>query len=412
MTSTQATPLASRLLGLVLGAAVGFLAWAAFTGHLPSGANRPMALEHALEEPDFLRRIAQVATVFEDASPDELDDMRRIIEAHPAAPQDAERVLFLEWWAGFDPEAAYVWARADDRRHGQALVQLVLQVWARTDPLAALELVHRPSSLRAAGTAVQATGIGWRNESELAVMAGWVESLVPGLEEWIFDENDAVEQQALIQTLARNRVATRGAESTWEWARSIPDPFHRMTLLAVTSAIAARDPQEAARLVRPLVEAGDESGLAVRLSIRWCKRDPQAALAWITETPATKIRDEAVLECARSWIAGDRAGLFAYLESRPDPFPEELAPTFRLYAKSLESGDEFVRGLALVGRLGDTPLASRTTAVILRRWLERDRVAASAWIEAHPVPKEILLRAGYLGVQDAVQNEGASDPRP
>jgi hypothetical protein len=395
-----------QLLALALGAVVGFLAWQLIADASSTRPNPGTELAQTLDEPDFIRRIAGVARVLAQASPDTLDDLRPIIESYPAVPQDSERILFVEWWTRFDPEAAFDWAKADDIRHGQALTQHVLRVWARTDPLAALDSARRPSALRAAGTEAGVTGLAWLNESELAVMAGWGESAVPGVEEWVFDQPDMAKQQAFIQLYTRNRVAMNGAEEVWKWAQTLPEPYRGSMLLAAASAVAARDPDEAVRLTTPLLEAGETPGLAARVSARWCERDPEAALAWLVETPESKARSEAILECARSWIANSRADFLRFMEEQPDPFPTWLMPVVRLYARALEGGDEYIRGFAFVARLGETRFGDQATILILRKWLEDDATGAAAWIEDHPLPPEILSRAGYPGTPKSVEGGG------
>jgi len=351
-----------------------------------AGSTSPFA------EPDFLLRTAGISRDLMAAEQADLERLRIQAERFASGPQDTELILFAGWWARFDPEAAYTWARALDMRTGHFLRTQVLRTWAREDPVAALEVATSNPILPGLDRAVHGSSIA--SQEKLAVLIGWDHSLVPGLEEWVF-EHEAIEQQMLVQVLTRHRVATRGPEVTWEWARRWPDST--TVLLSVASAIAERDPDEAVRLASPLISDGSAPGLVTRIAHRWSRRAPRAALEWLATTPAGAAQRDAVTDTARNWNSNDQPGFFAYMNAHLDEFPKWLEPAFGLYARALTRHGRASEGLALVSRFREGELRSYNTILILRQWLTDDREAASHWLENHELPEPILRRAGYRG---------------
>jgi hypothetical protein len=230
------------------------------------------------------------------------------------------------------------------------------------------------------------------SDEELAVLMGWDESLVPGLEEWIF-EHEEIEQQMLIQVLLQNRVARLGPDAVWAWASGAADS--RSVMLSAATAIAERDPEEAVRLASPAILDGSQPELVPRIAVRWSRREPRAAFDWLQTTPAGPARRDAITEAARYWITNDRTGFYAYMDAHRDELPEWLEPAFGLYGRALGRDDRSDEGLELVSRLRDERLRSYNQTLILRFWLARDPESARRWAEEHEVPEPILKRAGF-----------------
>jgi len=316
------------------------------------------------------------------------------MNAFASGPQDAELTLFAEWWTRFDPEAAYGWARALDKRTGLSIRLKVLRTWARKEPSAALAVAS--SSPLAPGLRGPSQGQSFVSDEELAILAGWNESLIPGIEDWIF-EHETIQRQMLIQVLAQNRVATRGPEAAWEWAGRLGAAESKAVLMSVAAAIAGRDPDEAVRLATPLLSDGSLPELAPRIAIRWSRRDPRAAFGWLATTPPGPARESAAVECARNWITVDRPGFYTFMEEHSEELPKWLEPAFGLYARGLTRDGRAGQGLDVVSRFRSEELRSYNTTLILRHWLSQDREAASRWIEDHEIPEPVLRRAGYRG---------------
>ena len=86
---------------------------------------------------------------------------------------EIDLVLLAEWWAGFDPEAAFEWTHREWTAEHPAVVVQVFRAWGRSDPAAALEAAEecpdadasppvRPRGDRGLGGVRQARGPGVR----------------------------------------------------------------------------------------------------------------------------------------------------------------------------------------------------------------------------------------------------------
>src|SRR6056297_2651892 len=109
---------------------------------------------------DVTERTARFARTLELARPDALATLREIVDGFAPGPQEAELVLFAEWWARFDPRAALEWARAVESRTSLPIPMRVYRTWARSDPHTALA-VAQANMLIADPKQVQ--GGGWQN---------------------------------------------------------------------------------------------------------------------------------------------------------------------------------------------------------------------------------------------------------
>ena len=387
-------------LGVAFGLVLGLLA-----GDWNGPVERPESeTSRLLEEAGLVERTAHWATVLSQAEPGDLERLRPRVDAFVPGPQDVELRLFAEWWARFDPEAAIAWADETERRTGLDLSLAVLREWGRQDPRTALARAEARFFARKRGQILDAAL--WMDKGTQAVLVGWDESLVPGAVEWVFERPDRRERQGLMAVLARARVARSTPSEIWSWAEGLPDPLRRDMLPLVASALASRHPEEAAERAQRLIEAGDDSGLAGRVAMRWAKRDPRAALAWLSALPESADRRDAITESARAWLSADQEAFFDYMESREAELPEWLEPAFGLHARGLARAGRFEEGLAVAVRLREPDLRTYTVTLVLRQWLQADRAQAEAWIEKAGIPDGIVRRAR---VRPGV---GASLPSP
>jgi len=348
-----------------------------------------------LAEPGLVERTARFAPALANAKPADLDRLKAGVDALDVGRQDTDLTLFAEWWTRFDPEAAIAWAIEIDERTTLRMRLGVLRAWAHHDPAKALGMaaarfyVKNPSSVR------QQSGL-WMDRGTHAALIGWDESLIPGIEEWVFDTPNRQDRQGLMQILAESRVVKMEPEALWEWAAGLPALYARDMLPRVASALAERNPELAVRLAAPYLERDEFVGLPRRIASRWARRDPRAALDWLATIPEGLQRVDGVTECARTWLSSDdRQGFMAYMEQRVDEFPEWLEPGFGLYARALMRDRQPESGLRIAAKIQSLDLRNYTLTLILRVWLVDDRAAAESWVEKAGIPEKILRRARF-----------------
>ncbi len=348
-----------------------------------------------LAEPGLIERTARFAPALAKAKPAALDRLRARVDALDVGRQDTDLMLFAGWWARFDPEAAIAWAIEIDERTTLRVRLGVLRAWAHQDPAKALGMAAARFYMKNPGSVSQQSGL-WMDRGTHAALTGWDESLIPGIEEWVFGIANRQDRQGLMQILAESRVVKMEPDAVWEWAAQLPAPYARDMLPRVASALATRSPAEAVRLAAPYLATDEFVGLPRRIAMRWAKRDPRAALDWLATIPEGLQRVDGVTECARTWLSSDdRQGFMAYMEQRVDEFPEWLEPAFGLYARALTRDRRPESGLKVAAKIRFPDLRNYTLTLILRVWLVDDRAAAESWIEKAGIPEKILRRARF-----------------
>jgi hypothetical protein len=282
---------------------------------------------------------------------------------------DIELVLLAEWWAAFDPEAAYTWSFETWRANHPAIRLAVLRGWGRVDPAAAL--------LRASVASTSPA------EHMRAVIAGWDESGRPGLYETLRGMGPGAERQRLIEMIARRRVLRDGIEPTFRWAEALPDDddyFKLHVFQRVASSAAEIDPERAAGWASKHEGQPYAWDLARRVGTRWAKREPEKAMAWVESLPESHSRSLAVRETYLAWLRKDKPAAREFVRSREvTPW---LEPAVSLYAKSLMTEDP-TRGAEALGwaqRISDPVLRDATIILVARSWSVADPAATEAWL--------------------------------
>jgi hypothetical protein len=332
-------------------------------------------LREILMRPDPIRRAEGVASLLSRLGPESLDAVRTAYDSVFLDVGDIELVLLAEWWAAFDPEAAYGWALMSWRVDHPMVRNAVLRAWGRTDPPAALLRASAAPSLRA--------------EYVRAVLTGWDESGKPGLYEMVRSMPPNLERQRLIEVISRRRVLRDGLEATFRWAEALPDDeddFKLHVFQRVASSAAEIDPERAAGWASQHAGRDYAWDLARRVGTRWAKREPAKAMAWVASLPPSRGRDVAVRETYLAWVRTDLAAALAYVENAQlEPW---LDPAVAVYTKMIVVNDpgRSQEALGWVARISSPELRDATTILIARSWLLEDPAAAEAWLAQADVP--------------------------
>jgi hypothetical protein len=326
-------------------------------------------LRDILLRPDMVERVAGTAALLSRVGPESLDAVLAAYDGVALDVTDIELVLLAEWWASFDPEAAFVWSALGWRGEHPWIRDAIFRAWGRSDPKVAL---------MRAGTAM-----GNRMSYMRAVMIGWDESGQPGLFETVRGLGTSTERQTLIDAMVRRRMTRDGVESTMRWAEALPedqDSFRLNVFQRVASAAAEIDPERAAGWASQHAESADGWDLPRRVGVRWARRNPRAAMAWLATLPPSRGRDIGVRETYLAFLRAYRKDALAYVaEATVEPW---LDPAISLYAKAIMSDrNRTPEALDWAARISDPELRDTTTILVVRAWLLEDEPAAEAWIE-------------------------------
>lgn len=327
-------------------------------------------IQEILLEPDALVRAEALAAELRGLAPLALDDVLSAYDTVFLDVGDFELELLAEWWARFDPEAAYAWSVKDWRASHPAVAQTVLQAWARTDPSSALRVAEQESR-----HPVRRASVG-------AVLMGWEQGGTPGSFDYVQSLPPGHDRQRYLAFVARRKVLRDGVEAAIRWAESQPDEPQELKLnlfRRVASAAAQVEPRRAAAWAEEQLAGPFGSQLPQRVGTRWVIREPEAAMEWFADLPEGNERDAGLRETYRAWLGLDKAAAHAWMAERePSAW---LDPARALYAMSLykEPGADPVVALEQASSISAEQLRWATVGRIWRVWYVRDAEAAEAW---------------------------------
>ena len=346
---------------------------------------------------DGIERAHRFTTLLESADPGEALSIAEVLEFSPRDIGDIELALFGEWWATFDPAAAFQWAEGTWRSDHPRVISTVVRTWARQDPRAAYQYGFENRPLGGAPF--------FRDELIDAVIVGWSESGQPGALAFALAQKKLTTLQRALRALGRIRVALDGPEKALVWARDVEiadDTHKRYLMLNVASAAADQDPRLTAAFLGELRAAGgDYPGVYQRIAARWARYEPVAAMEWVEQLEEGEERDRAIGAIATHWLNRDPEAARAWIEAEgPQPW---LGPAIGHYIRrELREAGPDTKWQAMMERW-TLPLANEierwgTTSLVLQRWSAHDEEAALAWLDAHPdlLPADYAQKATSL----------------
>ena len=120
----------------------------------------------------------------------------------------------------------------------------------------------------------------------------------------------------------------------------------------------------------------------------WVAVDGPAAMRWVSQQPAGRERDDAVLDAMRCWGMVDVQGMKRWgREAGIDQVEAWFQPGLPIFAR-LIAADEPLEGIRWAERIADEPTRRLTLVQIAREWHASDPAAAKAWIAQSPLTEE------------------------
>jgi hypothetical protein len=340
-------------------------------------------LQAALVLPELLDRVEAVTRILRPLGPDALDEVRAGYESVNLDLGDVELVLLADWWAGFDPSAAFGWARDSKIGWHPAVLTATVRTWARRDPEAAAREIRaalQDERLMAAAM--------------VGLVHGWDEAGHDGLETYL--SGMPAGSLRAVDVLARIRIARAGAESAFDWAQELPagDPrqasFRSEAIERVLEASTDSDPQVAAAWAEQI--RGEDPGprgsvgLVLRVAMRWARKDGAAAMQWLSKLPPATDIPPAVEETYRSWYISDSQAATAWLASvELEPWLEPAVVAFALQRSASDPDEALVWAM----RVRDPALRERTLVKIGASYSVAAPEQADAWLARAELPDPV-----------------------
>ena len=339
-----------------------------------------------LETEDSRERTANLAAFAASLEPEHAAVVEELATDFHRRHRAIDDLILVNAWARLDPLGAAERAMLAQATIAEAARADTIREWAEVDPIAAT-----------AGLAARESAV------ERALVIGWYESGQPGLEDYIFQQGVSRSGQNMLATYAAEIVADAGPDALVAWMDGIRERtdlpmillvhVHRKGISALVRAGADRaiaycdlhcDKPYAdsarARLTDRLSLTGqgetamrwlarsedaepDERGRAGRIALRgWMREAPEEALAWADASLEAN-------EGAAWFVPLGRLALVVHTRRNPE------------------------RALDWVPILPDEQEREDALVRIGRRWLELDAEAGEAWIESSPLDEDARTRA-------------------
>ena len=371
-------------------------------------------LKDILHHPDILQRSERVSQFLQRANADQLEDIKAEFMVAPLDQGDIEYALFASWWARFDPEGAYIFADNEVRMEQPRVITAVMRTWAQMDPAG---LVSSDLFTDAASKMPS-----FRGAIADSVVSGWFASGKPGLADFVLTQSDPETQQMALKAWVRMKILRDGERAALEWTQSLP--YHadtkRLLLASGLAIVAHQNPQLCIEWLEIARDSGIDVGTFVpRIASAWGHHDPQAAITWVLDFPASAGRFRAIQRVATKWQRQDPQGLLRWVNTQDDAFDQTTIGLLRYRALShaVERSQYRPDWLDLLAESGKIATKNRRNIAvlwILQRFYVADQPAAEAWIESNPfdVDDEVLGRAHLLDGESRAKMEIALNRAP
>jgi hypothetical protein len=377
------------------GIAVGFALGERSAARPPSAAGAPVgeeearrAIEELVRAPASVENLEQLAHRLTELGPAAIPAIAPTI-LKPGENLDGPRALvLLQFWIDRDPLGAAKWlaSRSPLGYRVIALDEAVERI-AESDPKLAIPFVGR------AGSA----------DSRLVkpFIRGWVRSGKPGVEDWVRNLGYGFKRQKALGAFARAKIEKDGKAAAIAWYEAIPDTedgFRYDAFVRLTSELAYADPAAGIAWYEKHRDGPNGEGLMAAVISAWVGVDGPAAMRWVSQQPAGKERDNAVLEGVRWWGVADIDGLKRWgREMGPDHVEGWFQPGLPIFAK-LYGNEEPSEGIRWAERITDAATRDLTLVQIARDWRRSDPAAADAWLEQSPLSETERERARTVTV--------------
>jgi len=332
-----------------------------------------------LSIPDVRARVEAVIEYVDRHDPEDAAALELAFRDATAYVDPASFAILVEWWARFDPGAAFNALNSGFYGNQRVpMVSMVIQQWARADPEAARDALD---GLVALGVVTDdVTGDTYKT----ALAWGWAESGRPGYWEYVEGLESGTTRQRALSGVASWMLARNGAEAMIEFADQL-DPGGRHSLKLqfhrrAAAVLSRRDPRRAADWALDMWESPFGEGMLNHVAGEWGRADGEAALEWMQKLPLDEAGEDAVHQAYLQWLKSDRVAAHRWLEENA-PGPAVLAPAHSLYIRSVgfmdpPAGAEWLQHLQDSDRYRE-----RTMIFVAQRWLMLDPDTAQAWVD-------------------------------
>jgi hypothetical protein len=333
---------------------------------------------------DPFERAYLMSRALHDLRPDDLPELRRVLEEENMGILPEEAQLIMLAWARIDAPGAYAWASEESGPWRWKLTENAMYAWAYHDG---------PAAIRAMEEVEEGNP---RERLKQKAIEGWLRSEDrQGITDYIAIYPDMKRRGRLFFLLAGEVVMAEGRDEAMRWVERLPDDMPNNLKLGVfhhvAKMVASKEPVVAAEwFLKHRTHYYSEGALA-GIALRWVQNhDRPAAMEWLLAMSSDGIRagerDDAISQGFRSWMQGNPKTAQTWLLSMlPNP---ALDPAIKEAAKRLlptEPGTS----MAWAQRFDDE---TQRNAHLVRsgiRWRGKEPEAFNDWLKENDLPEEV-----------------------
>ncbi|MCX6868195.1 MAG: hypothetical protein NTV46_18690 [Verrucomicrobia bacterium] len=399
---------------IVLIGAGGFMAGRISSPHASAATQEAMPGRKSSRESSTSSRVAASESARKSAHPDRparasaessTDRLARlvsIVRGENLLDRNRALLAFIDQLAPGDFEAAVAHFRSlgiTESRFGE--YALLLSAWTKNDPLAALAYAKaNTSNLFATNTILSSwasidpeAAIRWAETSHTGDGAN---PYLPAIIRSLAGADPARATQLLTgmpRSTERGKaldaimphVLAQGGDAARAWIAALTDDSLRNgAMMTAAESLAATDPAGTAAWLIANPSQATQQRMDDVYSV-WAEKDAQAAVSSLTAMPSGENRSNALRGVVASMSIKDPNAALSMMNRFPNDVNDQVVQQFVWHTL----GSEPAMAVNQIARIADEEQRNTAYTKTIGTWLQKDAAAATAWLQAHPLPPAV-----------------------
>ena len=397
-----------------------------------NGAERKKArsLDEIYRQPGQSNRVQALLDLYSNLGPGEFQAEAEKLDSLPFNERILASVLLFGKWAEVDPTAAM--AFTDTMGIAGGFVRpTVLQGWASTDPVnAAKYYTENPAQFAMMNMMVGGRGGrgGMGMQGPGGIIAGeWAKQDPAGAMEWAkglktnsseamtsvvseiakSDPKKAAEMAAAMdegsrgsayESIAKQWGASNFTEAQ-AWANSLPADQRGKAMASAIAGLAQTSPELAATEIGKMTDMEARREAVPTVAKNYARADVRGSMDWLNSLDDNGAKQDSMREVMPIWAADDSGAAIGFIKGQTDPEVKNSAAETYIWSNRKSSVQE---QLEVVEMISDEGSKSRTTGIVAARWMQKDKEAATQFINGSAaiddkMKEQLISGGGFFG---------------
>lgn len=372
----------------------------------PQREKKARSVDEIYRQPGQSDRVQALLDFYGNLGPNEFATEAEKLDALPFNERILASVLLFGKWAEVDPTAAMGFT--DTMGFAGAFVRpTVLQGWASTDPVNAAKYytdnpaqfammnmmggrgrggmgAQGPGEIIAGEWAKQdpegamawASGLKTNSSDAMTSVISEVAKTDPLKAAGMAGSLDADSQSGAFEMVARQWGAKDFAEAS-VWANGLPAEQRNAAMAAAVAGLAQSNPELAAAEIGKMTDADAIRDAVPTVAKSYARTDVKGSMDWLNSLDNDAAKRDAMREVMPIWAASDGAAALEFVKSQTSAEVKDRAAETYVWSNRSTPPSELAEVAGMITDEGDR---SRATGVVVTRWLQEDKAAATEFI--------------------------------